>query len=78
MKRDPHGRCKKTFRFICENLDEKLDSARCRSVRKHLDTCKNCRIYLHHLKKTIELYRRYPIPKLSTESHKQLLKILKI
>ncbi|HUL44849.1 MAG TPA: zf-HC2 domain-containing protein [Bacteroidota bacterium] len=78
MKRDPHIRCRKAFRFICNNLDEDIDSPQCREVRNHLDGCENCKIYLDNLKETIALYRKYPTPTLSRDAHTKLLKILKI
>lgn len=62
--RKPH--CRDVFRHICGNLDEDLNSRKCRSIKKHLQGCPDCRGYLDSLKETILLYRRYPVPKRST------------
>lgn len=64
--------CREVFTHICENLDQDLASPRCRDIRKHLDGCPDCSIYLDSLKKTITLYRKYPKPKISPKARKSL------
>lgn len=64
------SRCTGTLKQICENLGEALGSARCRAIRDHLRTCKNCSAYLDSLKKTGRLYRLYPTPKLTKTARK--------
>jgi Putative zinc-finger len=56
------GSCRSIFRFICENLDNDLNSPECRNIKKHIAACKNCSAYLQSLKKTILLYQTYPTP----------------
>jgi hypothetical protein len=63
------------FRHLCENLDQNLNSPRCREIKKHLEGCFDCNAYLASLKKTIALYRRYPIPALSAGAERKLGKI---
>ncbi|MDO9027279.1 MAG: zf-HC2 domain-containing protein [Candidatus Roizmanbacteria bacterium] len=70
--------CKQTYRFICENLDENLDSPSCLEIKKHLDGCPNCLKYLNSLKKTITLYREYKNPRFKKVSQKRLQSALNI
>jgi RNA polymerase sigma-70 factor (ECF subfamily) len=76
MKKKPVT-CKEVFNHICENLDEKMDSPRCREIRRHLDRCPNCVAYLDSLKKTIRLYRAYPQPRLPEKARKKFRTELK-
>ncbi len=65
-------KCRVVFKYICDNLDERLDSPQCREIRGHLARCPNCLAYLDSLKKTIELYRGYSHPRLSANVRKRL------
>jgi hypothetical protein len=73
MKKSKTIRCPDVAKHICENLDEKINSPICREIKKHLQTCPDCSANLLSLKKTVKLYRRYPIPKLSRLCHKELM-----
>jgi len=73
MKRHSSSACDSMFLGLCENLGEDVHSVRCRDIQKHLHACADCRTYLAALRKTIELYRRYPAPRLSQRSHRKLL-----
>jgi hypothetical protein len=64
--------CKDVFRHICDNLDERLSSSRCREIKRHLDRCPNCTACLDGLKQTVYLYRNYPVPKLPQRTKKAL------
>ncbi len=66
---------RKMFRYICENLDKNLNSPQCREIKKCLDGCPDCEAYLKSLKKTIILYRRYPMPGISLKALKRLRSI---
>lgn len=63
---------KKIFRYICENLDDDMNSARCRQIRKHLDGCTDCTAYLDSLRTTIALYRHYRVPAITSQAKKKL------
>jgi len=56
------------FRYICQNLDQDLDSPKCRAIRKHLTGCADCMTYLDSLKKTIALYKNSPVPPISPKA----------
>lgn len=70
--------CNDVFKHLCDNLDEGLDSPKCRKIKRYLHECRDCSTYLDSLKKTIALYRHYPIPRRSTKSSKQLIALLKL
>ena len=65
-------RCPEILEHICEELDTKISSAKCREIKRHLAECPNCTAYLDSLKKTISLYRTYPDKKTPQKARKQL------
>ena len=66
-------RCNEIAKYVCENLDEHLNSRRCREIKKHLQTCPKCTKQLDSLKKTVFLYRNCPTPGISAQTHKKLI-----
>jgi predicted anti-sigma-YlaC factor YlaD len=70
--------CKETAEYICVELDEKINSPKCREIKEHLKNCPNCTSYLDSLKKTVGLYRKYSAPKLSAKCRKELFTKLKL
>ena len=77
-KRERAVRCKEVTKHVCEHLDEKMDSPRCRQIRKHLQECPDCTAYFDVLKKTIKLYRTLPDPRVPQPAHKKLFAVLKL
>lgn len=75
MKELANKSCAQMFRHICDNLDQDLDSPKCRAIRTHLDGCGDCLTYLDSLKKTIDLYKSYPVPPISSAARKFLRRI---
>jgi len=71
-------KCKDVFNYICDKLDQDLNSPQCRTIKKHLDDCPNCLAYLDSLKKTILLYKAYPEIKAPRGSSKKILAKLSI
>jgi hypothetical protein len=70
--------CKQVVLHICDNLDEGINSARCREIRKHLAKCPNCTAYLNSMKKTVSLYKRVKDPRLPGKVRLRLHSILKL
>jgi predicted anti-sigma-YlaC factor YlaD len=70
--------CKQVYRYLCDNLDENIRSARCRAIRRHLECCPDCRAYLDSLKKTVLLYRQMPSPRVPARTHRELVKLLRL
>ena len=71
-------RCHDVLNHICEELETKLTSAKCRELKRHLEGCPNCSAYLDSLRKTITLYATSPSPRLPQKTRKQLFAVLKL
>ena len=69
--------CEKMYTHICDNLDQDINSPQCREIKRHLEACPNCVAYLDGLKKTITLYREYPMPKAPKKIRRQIISKLK-
>jgi len=68
--------CRDAYRYVCDNLDQNLDSPRCREIRRHLESCPDCMAYLDSVKKTVSFYHAMPAPKVPRGTHKLLLQAL--
>jgi len=75
MKKKP-VKCPDVLEHICEELDTRLSSAKCRRLRRHLEECPNCTAYLDSLRKTISLYASVPSPRLPGKARKRLFAVL--
>ena len=71
-------RCHDVLNHICEELDTKLTSAKCRELKRHLEGCPNCTAYLDSLRKTISLYSSTPNPRLPQKAREKLFALLKL
>jgi len=72
-------RCKEAYLFICDNLDQPVDSPECREIRRHIADCPDCQSYLDSLKKTVSLYRSMPSPKhVPTSVHQRLMRVIQL
>lgn len=67
--------CKDVMIHICENLNEDIDSDRCRAMRHHIEQCETCRDYGSSIECIIEWYREYD-PGFTPDQHNDLLKKL--
>lgn len=70
--------CTSVVEHVCEELDEDINSAACRVIKRHLKSCPNCTAYLDSLKKTVLIYRHTPNPRFPAKARKQLFATLKI
>lgn len=71
-------KCTDVYLFICDNLDQKLDSPQCREIKRHLESCSDCSAYLDSVKKTVQLYRTFSIPHVPAATHRKLLKTINL
>ncbi len=69
--------CKEVYRFICDNLDQAVDSPECMAMRRHMETCEDCQAYLESLKQTISLYRTVPDPAVPPLVHRRLMSAIR-
>jgi len=49
----------KVFAEICDYLGGDLDSAPCREIRDHLESCPECAVYFDSIRKTVYLFRQH-------------------
>ncbi len=70
--------CHEMLEKICADLKEDIDSEVCQEVKRHLESCPDCRAYVDSLKKTVYLYRKIPDEKLPDEVQERLYKTLKL
>ena len=68
--------CKKVYQHVCESLDEDLDTPRCRAIKRHIESCPNCRTYMASLKRTIRLYRSMPVARTPRVAHTRLVAVI--
>lgn len=71
-------KCKEAYLRICDNLDADPNSAKCRQVLKHLETCPDCAALLDSVKKTVSLYRLLPGPRVPSVAHERLIKTINL
>lgn len=69
--------CKQTYKFICENLDQDLNSPTCIQIKEHLEKCPKCKANLETLKITISLYKNQRYPQLEKSISDQIIKLAK-
>lgn len=69
-------KCSDVYRHICDNLDARLKTRRCREIRLHLKSCPDCSAYLASLKKTVIMVSSVPAPRLPKGAHERLMKAL--
>ncbi len=67
--------CKEVMAHICDNLGEELNSAKCVSIKAHLESCENCKHYFDSVETTIDFYKKYNVT-LSDDAHKRLMDCL--
>ncbi len=69
--------CKDVYRFICDNLDQPVDSPECLAMRRHVESCGDCQAYLESLKQTISLYKTGPDAGVPPAVHRRLMHTLR-
>jgi len=68
------AQCRKILRTLSEYLDNDLPKAVCREIRKHLDLCPKCDVFVHTLKRTINLCRKSDVARLTASDKTRLRK----
>ncbi len=66
-------RCRKILRTLSEYLDNDLPKSVCREIRRHLDLCPKCEVFVQTLKRTSNLCQKSDVARL-TESDKTKLR----
>ncbi len=61
---------------LSEFVDGELDDSLCEEIRKHMESCDNCRVMVDTLRKTVILYREAPPETVPPDVHDRLVKVL--
>lgn len=72
--RHPAIRCRKILRTLSEYLDNDLPKSVCREIRKHLDLCPKCEVFVRTLKRTINLCKKADVARLTASDKSKLRK----
>lgn len=76
--RTPHRhstvQCRKILRTLSEYLDNDLPKSVCREIRKHLDLCPKCEVFVQTLKRTIKLCQKSDVARLTASDKTKLRK----
>jgi len=70
-------KCLEVYLHVCEDLDRRLGTRRCREIRRHLEACPDCRAYLASLKSTVAMARAFEPPRLSRAAHERMIGALR-
>ena len=55
MKHEHNMHCREIFQNMSEYIDGELDGQLCAEIEAHIETCRDCKIVIDTLKKTIQL-----------------------
>lgn len=70
--------CNEIFESLSEFIDEELSDKACSEIEKHMAGCKNCRIVVNTLRKTVTMYHSMPREELSGAARMRLYKVIDI
>jgi len=48
---------KELYKKVCEYLGCDLDSTPCKQIQEYLKVCRNCKVYVNKIKKTVNIYK---------------------
>jgi len=64
--------CDELLRMMNDYVDGDIDPALCAELQKHLDDCRDCRVVVDTIRKTITLYRDETVYELPASFHNKL------
>ena len=73
-----HSTCQEILDRISDYVDGELEAALCAELEAHLTGCRNCRVMVDTIRKTITLYHSQPAAELPSDVEDRLYKVLKI
>jgi anti-sigma factor RsiW len=77
MKHD-HGMCQEILEHISDYVDGELEAALCAEIEAHLAGCRNCRVLVDTVRKTVTLYHAQAPSELPSGVEERLYKVLQI
>jgi anti-sigma factor RsiW len=73
-----HSTCQEILKHISDYVDGELEAALCAELEAHLAGCRNCRVMVDTVRKTITLYHAQPPADLPSDVKGRLYKVLKL
>lgn len=73
-----HSTCQEILEHISDYVDGDLEAALCAELEAHLAGCRNCRVMVDTVRKTITLYHAQPPADLPSDVKSRLYRVLKI
>lgn len=73
-----HDTCQDILDHISDYVDSELEVALCAELETHLASCRNCRVMVDTVRKTITLYHLQAPAELPSGVEERLHKVLKI
>lgn len=73
-----HGVCQEILDRMSDYVDGELEASLCAELEAHLAGCRNCRVMVDTMRKTITLYHAQPPAELPSDVQGRLYKVLKI
>lgn len=70
--------CRRYLESLSDYVDGSLSDDLCRELETHMVSCKNCRVVVNTLSKTVTLYHRLPSPDIPSDVKERLYKVLDI
>lgn len=70
--------CNEIFESLSDFIDEELSETACSEIENHMADCRNCRIVVNTLRKTVTLYHQMPRETMSGEARLELHRIIKL
>ena len=65
------------FGRLSAYLDGELPRDLCRNIQRHLAGCRNCEAFLNTLRKTVDLCRKQPRPRLPARLRREVLRLVR-
>ena len=73
-----HNTCQEILDHISEYVDGELEAGLCVELEAHLANCRNCRVMVDTIRKTITLYHAQAESELPDGVEQRLYRVLKI
>lgn len=73
-----HGHCEEILSYISDYVDGELEAALCTELEAHLAGCRDCRVLVDTVRKTITLYHAQAATELPSGVEERLYRVLKI
>lgn len=73
-----HTTCKEILKHISDYVDGELEAALCTELEAHLVGCRDCRVMVDTVRKTITLYHAQAQTELPSGVEERLYRVLKL